>query len=258
MRLLILSDMHLEIWGDRSPPVDTSTSRPDVVILAGDIHSKGGAPSWAEEMFPGIPVIYVAGNHEHYNGVIEKTGEDIRLQQEINKNLHFLDCEEYVLGNVRFLGATLWTDFLLFGEERKAAAMNKANEVMNDYRLIKVAAKGFIKMRAADTAELHAKHKNWLSQKLDESFPGTTVVVTHMAPSIRSIPERYVTNILAAAYASNLENMVAKADLWIHGHVHTSLDYTIGECRVVTTPRGYPTRDALENISYRPDFIVEI
>lgn len=258
MRLLILSDMHLEIWGDRSPPIDISTSRPDVVILAGDIHTKGRTPAWTEEMFPGIPVVYVAGNHEHYNSFIEKTGECIQLQRETYKNLHFLDCGEYVIGNVRFLGTTLWTDFLLFGEERKSAAMSKANEMMNDYRLIKVAAKGFIKMRAADTAELHAKQKKWLSQKLDEPFFGTTVVVTHMAPSIRSIPERYVTNSLAAAYASSLDNMVAKADLWVHGHVHTSLDYKIGKCRVVTNPRGYPTRDALENLAYRPDFIVEI
>lgn len=258
MRVLILSDMHLEIWGDRSPPIDTSTSQPDVVILAGDIHTKGRAPLWVEKTFPGIPVVYVAGNHEHYNWYIEKTDEYIRLQQATFKNLHFLDCGEYVIGNVRFLGATLWTDFLLFGEGRKAAAMSKADEMMNDYRLIRVAAKGFIKLRAADTAELHAKHKDWLSRKLDEPFPGTTVVVTHMAPSIRSIPSRYATDILSAAYASNLEELVAKADLWVHGHVHTSLDYTIGECRVVTNPRGYPTRDALENIAYRQDFIVEI
>lgn len=72
MRLLVLSDLHLEVWRDHVPRIDVSISRPDVVILAGDIHTKSRAPSWAAEIFSGLPVVYVAGNHEFYGKRLRK------------------------------------------------------------------------------------------------------------------------------------------------------------------------------------------
>ena len=46
MRLLVLSDLHLEVWKDFAPRFDTAASQPDVVVLAGDIHTKARAPAW--------------------------------------------------------------------------------------------------------------------------------------------------------------------------------------------------------------------
>ena len=44
--------------------------------------------------------------------------------------------EFYVLGDTRFLGATLWTDFALYGTgSRLLQAMNDAEWAMNDFRL---------------------------------------------------------------------------------------------------------------------------
>ena len=146
MRLLVLSDLHLEVWGDRSPPIDTSASRPDAVILAGDIHTKGRAPAWAADTFPGIPVLYIAGNHEFYGGTIDKAGPAIRQACKIHDNVHYLDCDEYVLPGVRFLGATLWTDFGLFGAGRKRVAMRTAGDVMNDYHRIKTTSPMYRKL----------------------------------------------------------------------------------------------------------------
>ena len=64
MRLLILSDLHREVWGDTPVGIDLAVSRPDVVILAGDIDNGASCVQWAERTFPGIPTLYVSGNHE--------------------------------------------------------------------------------------------------------------------------------------------------------------------------------------------------
>lgn len=118
--------------------------------------------------------------------------------------------------------------------------MLSAKESLNDYRLIRLATEGHRTLRAADTARWHDEQRNWLTRKLDTPFAGQTVVISHMPPSERSIPDRYKDSILSAAFASRLDDLVIRADLWVHGHLHDSFDYRIGACRVVCNPRGYP------------------
>jgi hypothetical protein len=79
-----------------------------------------------------------------------------------------------------------------------------------------------------------------------------------MAPSMRSVPEQYADDRISAAYASQLKELAAKADLWVHGHMHESSDYLIGKCRVVCNPCGYMTRGGgIENGDFDPNFIAE-
>jgi DNA repair exonuclease SbcCD nuclease subunit len=257
MRLLILSDLHLEVWRERIPNVGKSAGTPDVVILAGDIHTRSRAPGWAAKTFPGIPVVYVAGNHEYYGEAIESAGQAILQECKLSPNINYLDCNEYILNGIRFLGVTLWTDFLLFGHDHKSRAMSEAQATLNDYRRIKVAADGYRKLRPQDTARLHAVQKSWLERKLGEPFVGHTVVVTHMAPSMCSISAEYSTDPISAAFASNLDDLVMKADLWVHGHTHSSSDYQLGKCRVVANPLGYLMRNGRpENGEFDPNCII--
>lgn len=259
MRLLVLSDLHLEIWRNSAPRIDISISKPDVIILAGDIHTGSRAPAWAATTFPTVPVIYVAGNHEFYGGTIDKVGEAIRQQCQLYRNLYYLNCDEHIMPGIRFLGATLWTDFSLFGVDSKWVAMSEARVVMNDYQRIRVAAAGYRKLHPQDTTRLHLEQKRWLNEKLDEPFNGHTVVVSHMAPTIHSVSPKYAADPVSSAFASNLDDMVAKADLWIHGHTHTSFDYRLGRCRVVANPLGYilPSGGP-ENQQFDPNFIIQL
>jgi Icc-related predicted phosphoesterase len=260
MRILVLSDLHREFWKKHQVTFAHTESRPDVVVLAGDIDTSGvRAVQWAAEAFCGTPVIYVHGNHEGYGHNLDDEMEKIKAAGAATDNVKFLDCDEYVVGNVRFLGAALWTDFKLFGDDRRYFAMTKSEEVMTDYRRIRLASKGYGKLRAKDTAYLHEQHRGWIAEKLTEPHAGPTVVVTHMAPSMQSVPSQYARDLTSAAYASNLDEVALKANLWVHGHVHESFDYVIGQCRVVCNPFGYMTKGGeAENESFNAGFVVEI
>lgn len=259
MRLLILSDLHHELWRDEAPRIDPALSRPDVVILAGDINTGAKAIPWAARNFAGLPVLYVHGNHEGYGHHLDTVQADLQAASAASGNVHFLSCDEKIIGNVRFLGATLWTDFRLFGDDDRQAAMREAEAVMNDYRRIRLAGKNYRKLRAADTATFHALQTAWLRIRLGTPFDGPTVVVTHMAPSMRSVSEAHASSRFSAAYASRLDALVSQADLWVHGHMHDPVDYLVGKCRVVSNPCGYKTRSGgTENARFDPGFIVEL
>lgn len=149
--------------------------------------------------------------------------------------------------------------FRLFGDDERQAAMREAEAVMVDYKRIRLAQKSYRKLRAGDTAQFHSLHKSWLKGKLAEPFPGKTVVITHMAPSILSISDRYASDPVSASYASRLDDIAIQSDYWIHGHMHESFDYQIGKCRVVCNPCGYMTRGGgIENEEFNPNFILEL
>lgn len=160
----------------------------------------------------------------------------------VEQSTCLFDCPAFKVsirsdGLIRHSGPTRrWTDFRLFGGEARAASMREAEAVMTDYKRIRLSEKGYRKLRSADTARFHSLQKSWLTKMLEEPFAGSTVVITHMAPSLRSVAERFSLDLTSASYASQLESMVEKADLWIHGHVHDSFDYYIGACRGVCNP----------------------
>ena len=259
MRLLILSDLHLEVWRQYAPPIRLSESRPDVVILAGDIHTGARAVPWAAATFPGLPVLYVHGNHEGYGQNLDDAQNEIAVACAANGHVHFLHSSEHRIGNVRFLGTPLWTDFRLFGDDHKREAMALSGGAMNDYRRIRLASQNYRKLRPSDTERWHQAQRWWLEQQLAVPFEGRTVVITHMAPSFLSVPDEYSSDPVSAAYASRLDDLVAQADLWVHGHMHTTSDYRIGKCRVVCNPCGYMKRSgAPENWDFNSSFVVDI
>lgn len=259
MRLLILSDLHHELWRERAPRLDPSLSKPDVVILAGDINIGAKAVEWAAQSFAGLPVLYVHGNHEAYGKNLEEVQADIAVACALTENVHFLNCGEHRIGRVRFVGATMWTDFKLFGDDDRQSSMRAAEAVMVDYKRIRLAKKGYRKLRASDTAMFHAEHKSWLSKKIAEPFDGKTVVITHMAPSMQSVSEEFADDPVSAAYASRLDDLANQVDIWVHGHMHESFDYLIGNCRVICNPCGYMTREGrIQNPRFDPNLTIEV
>lgn len=259
MRLQIASDLHHEmavVSNDASRPLRAEPSA-DVLVLAGDIHEG----TRAVELYGGypIPVVYVHGNHEAYS---QRYPELLSTLAERSRGtaVHFLQERAIVIGGVRFLGACMWTDFGLF-PQRVDDSIHAAAERVTDYRRI---YRGNGLLQPEDTLAYNRRSSDWLGAQLDKEFDGKTVVVTHHAPSRLSIPNRYHEHPLAPAYASDLTALAAKVELWIHGHVHASSDYTIGPCRVICNPRGYfgPSRTSrasrYQNEKFDPRLVIEI
>lgn len=247
MRLRILSDLHQDHFpGGRELPEEDA----DVVILAGDIHEHLQGLHWAREAFPDTQIVYVAGNHEFYNADLPELTQAMRnLARALD--IHFLENDAVVLGNVRVLGATLWTDFQLYGERSAELAIEQAQLLMPDFSCVDYFTQPFTPSMSRDLCEASCE---WLAAELSQPFAGRTVVVTHHAPSGRSIPTHYVGDSLSPAFASNLEHLAERCDLWVHGHVHERLDYRIGNARIVTNPGAYPGEDS----GFDPRLVIEL
>ena len=249
MRLHVLSDLHTE-FEDFSPPRTDA----DVVVLAGDIGIRDRGVQFARRAFPKQQVVYVAGNHEYYGRAIPHHTEKMRAAAK-ELGIHFLDEEAIIIDGVRFLGATLWTDFALLGEDLSYVAMYEAQERMTDFRRIR-RSPSFSKLRPIDARALHRRARAWLRAVLEQGHDGPTVVVTHHAPHILSLEERQRDVLLSAAYASDLTNLLdGRASLWIHGHTHRAVDYVVGGTRVVSNQRGYPDEPA---DGFEPGFVLDI
>ena len=253
MKLNILSDLHLSRGALTLPENDA-----DVAILAGDIARPPEAVAWASGF--AIPVIYVPGNHEFYGGSISGTVHALR-QQCAGTQIHVLDNDEAIIGGVRFLGTTLWTDFMLFGEgEEQEAAIREAQRLMYDFSRFHVNDAPETLFTPADSAALFNVHARWLERKLAEPYAGSTVVIIHHAPSRKSIHPRFAKSLLNACFVSDAERLLdgTRARLWIHGHTHDSFDYFVNGTRVVCNPRGYARDGVNENPLFDPNFLVEL
>ncbi len=253
MRLLVMSDLHLE-----HAALELRLTDCDLVILAGDIDVGARGVQWAIAQFQDTPVLYVPGNHEYYHGEVDATLAAMRSAA-AGTNVHILDRECMSFGNVRFLGTTLWTDFRLFSGADESETMwskTDARRGVPDYdgriRFLREGRDEGVSPEV--TQHWHQQAVAWLSAELSRTFDGVTVVVTHHAPSIRSIPAVYAKNVSTPAYASHLDWLVASSNLWIHGHTHSRADYQVASCRVVCNPRGYES----ERSGFEPGLIIEV
>jgi len=225
MRIQFFSDIHLEFG-----PCELINAEADVLVAAGDISIGTTALKWLEQAT--CPVIYIAGNHEYYSGDIVHTLNELRIQSKVH-DIHFLENNSITINDVRFLGATLWTDF----DNKNKDIMEYAAVSMNDYNYI--GCDGYV-LTPEDILKTHEQSKKWLAKELDDQFKGKTVVVTHHAPSIRSWHGEYDSMHLYN-YCNKYEEYIEHydIDLWIHGHIHANSDYSINKTRVVCNPRGY-------------------
>lgn len=237
MRLRILSDLHLEFFdGDRElPEVDA-----DVVILAGDIHRNSEGLAWARRRFSDMPIIYVPGNHEFYGTCMPLLREQLALEAE-RLDIELLDNRAVTLGDVRFYGTTLWTDFALYAgdpAQSPAHTESKALSYMPDFKIVQTSQGVTFTPQASQ--ELHAIALDWLESELLKPFVGSKVVISHHAPLHDCIPVQYLGDALSPAFASHLPHLMGNMDVWVHGHVHEPVDILRNGTRIIANPGGYP------------------
>ena len=221
----IYCDLHLKFEAWTPPILDV-----DLVILAGDIHTGVQGIAWAERAFT-APVVYVPGNREFYGHDIDDLPAAVRRAAR-DGHVHLLDGARAEIAGLTVAGVTLWTDY----DDRRPEIMDFARRAMADYVLI---ANGRAGRRAApaDFLARHVAARAWL-----RALPPTDIVVTHHAPSYRSVAARFEGHPLNGAFASRLDGLVEELSprLWVHGHMQIACDYRFGATRVICNPRGYP------------------
>lgn len=247
MLLRIYSDLHMDpAYFDPFIMPETNRDHETVLIIAGDAAEQRNAVDWihaATQRFK--HVIYVMGNHEYYGGNIKRTPEKIieAFQDRygsVPTNFNLLDSDTVEIDDVVFIGATLWTDF----SKGNHLLMYQARGSMNDYRKIRhgsPAAPWAHKLTPQVVYEIHNAHKRYIVDQVEKFQDRKLVVVTHHAPSELSIAPKYKGHHLNHLYYSDLSDILVDYDinLWVHGHIHHHVDYTIGGTRVVANPRGY-------------------
>jgi len=233
MRLQLLSDLHLESEDFDPEPAPGA----ELLVLAGDIDS-----TWdGLRRFAGwpVPVLFVAGNHE-FDGRDLATAWPALRAHCAGLGIRLLECEQLVLTDaagrrVRFVGTVRWSDFNLFGEAQRARA-ERAGHYFT--RVMGAAIDGQL-FDVAAVREQGLRCRAWLEQALPQPADArwdTTVVVTHFAPSLRSLDPRYGQQPGTASFCNADDDLLPHAALWLHGHLHCRHDY------LVTHPDGRRTR----------------
>lgn len=268
VKIGIYSDLHLEMNPYREGHKDYRIDRDvdegirsdgaDIRVFAGDIAVGKEAADWLLSQ-KGVEIVYVAGNHELYGESFESYHREMR---EIFRGtrVHFLEKESLVIDSIKFLGATLWCDYRLNGTTLEVASKLKAYSAIRDFQSIKLRVNSTSSYATPDIYQREfARTVTWLDEGLANAYTGKTVVVTHYAPSELSIPARFKGSLLSSSFGSSLDNLIEfhRPELWIHGHLHDSADYMIGDTRVICNPRGYPWNSDL-NECFKGSLIVNI
>ena len=255
MKIQLASDLHLDLLHTRWPEerLISPAQDADVLVLAGDIHQGTRAieafESW--DASRKIQIVYVTGNHEFYGDSMEAVEQRLR-ESSSTCGIHYLERQTLVIGAVRFLGCTLWTDYALRSMFSREHVMGEIQKRLMDHFQIR---SGMGLFTPQDALDVHISSRQWLTEELAKPFAGKTVVVTHHGPHPLSVHPRYAGDKLNAAYVSDLSSLLPKVDLWLHGHVHDSFDYQVGRCRVVANPAGYVRNRAVA--ASRKDFVLE-
>lgn len=254
MRIQLFSDLHADVAAVKPIAVGADV---DAVIVAGDTY-QGASQAFAHirRIVPmSIPVVMVLGNHEYYGRCLP---EELAIARATAPafGIHLLDNDTVVIDRVRFVGCTLWTDYRLFGSANVPFAMRAATQGLNDHRRIAWSKQPWARFRPAEALLLHSRSRLFLQAALQVEHAGPTVAVTHHAPHPGSLHPKYEKDLLSAAYVSDLEDLILATapTLWVHGHVHTSFNYTVGDTRVLCNPHGYGN----ENPNFDPGLVVEV
>ena len=267
-----MSDLHLE-----RHPAYRPVAAPDaqLLVLAGDIGSYQGSSKLEDADFGlarfsprlgawPVPVLFVPGNHEYDNLDFDATHERLRATCE-RLGITWLEREVCVIEDVRFVGTTLWADFDALVQrpgqpeptlQEALKQRHKAFRAANFYLQKAAAMRRGAMMLAEGWREQALVCEAWLREALAQPFEGTTVVVTHFAPSLRSHDPRYGLTPATAGFCNSLEDLMDKAQFWLHGHLHCQHDYVERGCRVVANTLGYAAKGEQEG--FRERFVLDL
>ena len=281
MNIQLLSDLHLEAHPHFAPEPAPGAH---VLVLAGDVGSYQEGSQLGDDDF-GLarfsplpqyaawptPVLFVPGNHEY--DAQDFDAAHLRLQHTCDRlGIQWLERETLTLEGVRFVGTTLWSDFDALADHAGIADLGprlkmreKAYRAANFYLRKTDGTRHGEPFLAEPMREQALRCQEWLRAALQVPCGGPTVVVTHFAPSLRSADPRYGLVPGTAGFCNALDDLLPRADLWLHGHLHAPSDYRVKgtrsdgtpwQCRVVANPLGYARKG--EQATFRPQCCITV
>lgn len=201
-------------------------------------------------------VIYVAGNHEFYDGRWVASLDHLHEECARYYNVYFLEDEIKKIDDVTFIGCTLWTDV----NKGNPRAMYHLQSMMTDFHVIRHDDLGYTRLRPAHTIDRHRRSVEYIRTMIEGKWDEKFVVVGHHGPTHLSIHELYKDDeFMNSGYVSDLSEFILdhpQIKLWTHGHTHYPMDYMMGETRVVCNPRGYAGYEP--DHGFNPNLILEV
>jgi Icc-related predicted phosphoesterase len=249
LKLWILSDLHLETvpFPDAFRPAPPDF---DVLVAAGDIWSGhvGRGFAFLRGLAGDKPIVACLGNHEHFRGDMSATISEARRTAKA-ADIRLLEGDVADIQGVRFIGMTLWSDYVLAG------AVDHTLPTGEDIRVHDAAEERLF--RVADAQKLHTAAREHLKDLLLEQSPLPRVVVTHHAPHPACIAPADLGTWIAGNSASDLSDLTdaGLVELWVHGHVHRTIDLRRPRgTRILCNPAGA----LFSNPSFVEHLVVEI
>lgn len=273
MKISYCSDLHLEFRD--YPSTFIKDEGGDILILAGDILVanylredrtdksarvvKQLVKKLKKDLFDKYDhILYVIGNHEHYNGIYPKTIQTIKdglKFLEIDNKLTMLEDDHIIINDILFIGSTLWTDF----QKGNDFSMYMCEKGMNDFHVIgSMDVEDFNYFNRYDRKsitpqfvyDVHKRTLQYIDMITKLHSSKECVMITHHAPTYKSLNTKHSGNSLDGAYASDLSEFIfdhPNIKYWIHGHCHMNTDYKVGDCRILSNQRGYPGEESYAN-----------
>ena len=263
IRLRVASDLHLDSYRRNEAPdllarIFSAGPSYDVAVIAGDVANFPSLTTSLGTLFAAIPtsvpIVYVPGNHEHYESTTEADVDAAILSAASalqRKNVHLLRGASVTIEGVRFLGTTLWYDH---AEPVKAILRERT---WPDFRWIP-----YIQARL-DAWNLRDE------KALTENLAASDVVVTHMLPHPSCVSPKYAgdpsnvffVNDQGPKLAHLAQQGVAAPALWLFGHTHEWIDTRVESTRLFARPMGYrkeyPERNARADLAEACSVTVE-
>lgn len=241
-KVRLLSDLHMEGYTFQYKYIGE-----DILILAGDINTKGRHTELLGSIPSNVQILMVAGNHEFYRSDFNTENMYLKSLEDRYANFKYLDNSTFVYNDIYFYGGTMFTDFLLYGEANRIGEELAAKTGINDFSIIK----NWTINKHKTQHQLFVKGLKHLLRLPKET---KRVVISHFCPSFSSIDDVYRNSGLNSYFVADMEKYMGDIQYWIHGHVHGSYDYYKGNTRVICNPKGY----GLENINFDPNLIIDM